>query len=78
MLDPFYLAIAAFAIFIFLTLLLSALIRKFKTRRRIRRPSPFLSSTAVPEDTEARAYDEPVNLYEAKTNFEYDPDLLVK
>lgn len=29
------------------------------------------------DDTEARIYNGPINLYEAKANFEYDPDLLV-
>ena len=29
------------------------------------------------EDTEVGTYDGPINLYEAKANFEYDPDLLV-
>ncbi len=76
MLDPFYLAIAAFAIFIFSTLIMSALIKKFRNRRRTRRPSTFAAST-VPDDTEARTCDGPVNLYEAKATFEYDPDLLV-
>ena len=79
MLDPFYLALGAFAIFIFSTLLMSACIRKFRNRRRQTRRSsfPFMNSPAVP-DTEARGYDGPVNLYEAKANFEYEPDLLVR
>lgn len=79
MLDPFYLALGAFAIFSFAVLSFSACVRKYRLRRRNaanRRMSPFVSDTSV-NDSEARVYDGPISLYEAKANFEYDPDLLV-
>lgn len=76
--DPFYLALGLFAVFIFTTLFISACIRKFRNRRRTvnRRPFPFMNQSTT-DDTEARTYTGPINLYEAKANFEYDPDLLV-
>lgn len=79
-LDPFYLALGLFAIFIFTTLFISTCIRKYRNRRRNgnRRTFPFMNQTATTEDTESRNYDGPVNLYEAKAHFEYDPDLLVR
>ena len=78
LLDPFYLALGLFAVFIFTTLFISACIRKFRNRRRTgnRRTFPFMNPSTT-EDTEVGTYDGPINLYEAKANFEYDPDLLV-
>jgi len=78
LLDPFYLALGLFAVFIFATLFISACIRKFRNRRRTgnRRTFPFMNPSTT-EDTEVGTYDGPINLYEAKANFEYDPDLLV-
>lgn len=38
--------------------------------------SPFVNTTTA-DEAEPRNYDGPINLYEAKANFEYDPDLLV-
>lgn len=73
-LDPFYLALGVFAAFVIFTLTISAIVRKFKNRRRIgtERPSITLS-----ENNEARIIEGPVNLYETKPIYEYDPDLLV-
>jgi hypothetical protein len=79
LLDPFYLALGLFAAFIFTVLFISACIKKFRNRRRTtgnRRPFPIMNPSSV-DDSEARTYEGPVNLYEAKANFEYDPDLLV-
>ena len=78
-LDPFYLALGAFAVFAFATLITSACIKKYRNRRRFaNRRQPAINE--VNPDTEAsnQTYEGPVNLYEAKPNFEYDPNLLVK
>lgn len=79
LLDPFYLALGLFALFIFVTLLVSACIRKFRNRRRTsnRRPFAYTMNQSAAEDAEARTSNGPVNLYEAKAHFEYDPGLLV-
>ena len=77
-LDPFYLALVAFGVFVFATLITSACVRKIRNRRRFtNRRQP--STNEMGPDTEAnnQNYEGPVNLYEAKTYFEYDPDLLV-
>lgn len=79
LLDPFYIALGLFALFIFVTLFISACIRKFRNRRRTsnRRTFPYAMNQSAGEDAEVRNSNGPVNLYEAKAHFEYDPDLLV-
>lgn len=74
-LDPFYLALAVFAVFVFSTLITSACIKKIRNRRRAsnRRRTPQSDDT----EENINSYDGPINIYEAKPHFEYDPDLLV-
>lgn len=74
MLDPFYLALGAFAIFTFVTVSVSIGIRKL---RNIRHISIERTSMEQEEDPNAIRYDGPVSLYEANARFEYDPDILV-
>ena len=82
MLDPFYFAFIAFGLFVLVTITLSACIRKYRHRRHIgNRRSVFVSESVRPEEPshlETRNYDgTTANLYEAKPNFNYDPELLV-
>lgn len=74
-LDPFYLALAVFAVIVFSTLITSACIKKIRNRRwTLNRRQPTLSDVT---DENINSYDGPINIYEAKPHFEYDPDLLV-
>ena len=77
-LDPFYLALGVFAIFIFATLITSACVRKIRNRRRFsNRRQPTTSDVDPDTESNNHVYEGHVNLYEAKPSFEYDPDLLV-
>ena len=71
-LDPFYLALGVFATFVILTLTISVAVRKFKNRRHI-----GIERSSITENNDARIIEGPVNLYETKPIYEYDPDLLV-
>ena len=81
MLDPFYFAFIAFGFFILVTIGLSACIRKYRRRNHTgSRRSIFASETVrseEPSQLETSSYDGTINLYEAKPNFNYDPELLV-
>lgn len=77
-LDPLYLALGVFAIFVIATVITTSCIKKVRNRRRFgNRRQPTTSDVNPDAEANHHVYDGPVNLYEAKPSFEYDPDLLV-
>lgn len=77
-LDPFYLALGVFAIFVIASLITTSCIKKIRNRRRFgNRRQPTTSEVNPDAEANNQVYNGPVNVYEAKPSFEYDPDLLV-